>query len=124
MLNAVKTTKIYCRPSCSARPKPENVIRFATREAAERAGYRACKRCRPELGEQLRFATARTRLGTVLVATGDRGVRTVLLGASAAEVESEFRAEHPDAFIFDADATEMAGGVSMDGPDLRRLASG
>ena len=46
---AVKTTGVYCRPSCASRPaKRENVSFFATGEAAERAGYRACKRCRPE----------------------------------------------------------------------------
>jgi len=99
MFNAVKTTKIYCRPSCSARPKPENVTAYPTREAAEDAGFRACKRCRPDLGEELRFATARTPLGTVLVAASDGGVRTVLLGASASEAERELRDLHPCAFI-------------------------
>jgi AraC family transcriptional regulator, regulatory protein of adaptative response / methylated-DNA-[protein]-cysteine methyltransferase len=99
MLNAVKTTKIYCRPSCSGRPKPENVTTYPTRETAEAAGYRACKRCRPDLGEELRFATARTSLGTVLVAAGDDGVRTVLMGASAAEAKRALRDLHPGAFI-------------------------
>ena len=43
---AIKTTGIYCRPSCRSRtPKPENVEYFDTREHAEQAGYRACKRC-------------------------------------------------------------------------------
>lgn len=99
MFNAVRTTKIYCRPSCSARPKPENVTSYPSREAAERDGYRACKRCRPDLGEELRFATARTPLGTVLVAAGSEGVRTVLLGASATDAERELRELHADAFI-------------------------
>lgn len=46
---AVSTTGIYCRPSCaSRRPKPENVDFFEAAEAAERAGYRACRRCRPD----------------------------------------------------------------------------
>ncbi|MDP9235962.1 MAG: bifunctional DNA-binding transcriptional regulator/O6-methylguanine-DNA methyltransferase Ada [Chloroflexota bacterium] len=45
---AVRTTKIYCRPTCRARlPKRENVSFFDTPDAAERAGYRACKRCHP-----------------------------------------------------------------------------
>ena len=45
---AVSTTGIYCRPSCPARrPRPENVSFFANPAAAERAGYRACLRCRP-----------------------------------------------------------------------------
>jgi AraC family transcriptional regulator, regulatory protein of adaptative response / methylated-DNA-[protein]-cysteine methyltransferase len=45
---AVRTTGIYCRPSCpSRRPNRDNVEFFALPEAAEQAGYRACQRCRP-----------------------------------------------------------------------------
>ncbi len=44
----VKTTQIFCRPSCPARkPKPENVEFFFTPKEALFTGYRACKRCRP-----------------------------------------------------------------------------
>jgi AraC family transcriptional regulator, regulatory protein of adaptative response / methylated-DNA-[protein]-cysteine methyltransferase len=44
----VKTTGIFCRPSCTARkPRPENVEFFATPREAMFSGYRACKRCRP-----------------------------------------------------------------------------
>jgi AraC family transcriptional regulator, regulatory protein of adaptative response / methylated-DNA-[protein]-cysteine methyltransferase len=46
---AVLSTGIYCRPSCaSKRPRRENVVFFRAREAAERAGFRPCKRCKPE----------------------------------------------------------------------------
>ena len=46
---AVSTTGIYCRPSCPARrPRRENVSFFADPAAAERAGFRACRRCRPK----------------------------------------------------------------------------
>ncbi|MDT0327976.1 AlkA N-terminal domain-containing protein [Nocardiopsis lambiniae] len=46
---AVRTTGIYCRPSCPARtPKRENVVFHPTAAAAQEAGFRACKRCRPE----------------------------------------------------------------------------
>src|ERR671920_51530 len=46
---AVSTTGIYCRPSCPARrPRPENVSFFADPATAERAGFRACRRCRPK----------------------------------------------------------------------------
>ncbi len=46
---SVKTTGIYCRPSCSARtPRPENVRFFLTSAEAEQAGFRPCKRCTPE----------------------------------------------------------------------------
>src|SRR2546430_615589 len=46
---AVSTTGVYCRPSCPARrPRRENVMFFVRPEEAERAGYRACLRCRPK----------------------------------------------------------------------------
>ncbi|MFC7878394.1 bifunctional transcriptional activator/DNA repair enzyme AdaA, partial [Isoptericola sp. NPDC057391] len=46
---AVRSTGIYCRPSCPARtPKPQNVTFYLTSAAAHEAGYRACKRCLPE----------------------------------------------------------------------------
>jgi AraC family transcriptional regulator of adaptative response/methylated-DNA-[protein]-cysteine methyltransferase len=46
---AVSTTGIYCRPSCPARrPRCENVSFFADPATAERAGFRACRRCRPK----------------------------------------------------------------------------
>ena len=44
---AVRTTRIYCRPSCPARPLRKNVSFFASCDEAEAAGYRACKRCHP-----------------------------------------------------------------------------
>jgi AraC family transcriptional regulator, regulatory protein of adaptative response / methylated-DNA-[protein]-cysteine methyltransferase len=46
---SVRTTGVYCRPSCGSRlPRPENVRFHATREEAEQAGFRPCKRCRPD----------------------------------------------------------------------------
>lgn len=46
---AVSSTHIYCRPSCPARtPGRENVAFYPTPAAAQRAGFRACKRCRPD----------------------------------------------------------------------------
>jgi AraC family transcriptional regulator of adaptative response/methylated-DNA-[protein]-cysteine methyltransferase len=46
---AVKSTGIYCRPSCPSRQaKPENVAFYATCADAERAGFRPCKRCTPD----------------------------------------------------------------------------
>jgi DNA-3-methyladenine glycosylase II len=45
----VKTTKIYCLPSCPARaPLPENIVYFETARQAEHNGFRACKRCFPD----------------------------------------------------------------------------
>jgi AraC family transcriptional regulator of adaptative response/methylated-DNA-[protein]-cysteine methyltransferase len=45
----VKTTGIFCRPSCPSTPNRENIEFFPTIAAAAGAGYRPCKRCRPEL---------------------------------------------------------------------------
>ncbi|MGI6879518.1 AlkA N-terminal domain-containing protein [Microbacterium sp. gxy059] len=48
-VTAVRTTGIYCRPSCPARtPLPANVSFYPTSAAAHEAGYRACRRCLPE----------------------------------------------------------------------------
>jgi AraC family transcriptional regulator of adaptative response / DNA-3-methyladenine glycosylase II len=46
---AVRTTGVYCRPSCPAvTPRRQNVSFYPSAAAAQRAGYRACKRCRPD----------------------------------------------------------------------------
>ncbi|HEX3715052.1 MAG TPA: AlkA N-terminal domain-containing protein [Trebonia sp.] len=46
---AVRTTGIYCRPSCPAlTPKRQNVVFYRTAAAAQQGGFRACKRCRPD----------------------------------------------------------------------------
>ncbi len=68
---AVLTTGVYCRPSCVARlPRPENVSFHETRESAEAAGYRPCKRCKP------REAPAAERRAAMM-----RGVRAHIEGA-------------------------------------------
>jgi AraC family transcriptional regulator, regulatory protein of adaptative response / methylated-DNA-[protein]-cysteine methyltransferase len=47
---AVRTTKIYCRPSCpSKRPRRDRVVYFQGPREAEIAGYRPCRRCRPQM---------------------------------------------------------------------------
>ncbi|MEU0067662.1 Ada metal-binding domain-containing protein, partial [Streptomyces albidoflavus] len=46
---AVLTTGIYCRPSCPAvPPKPANMVFHPSAAACQQAGFRACKRCRPD----------------------------------------------------------------------------
>src|SRR5260370_19292296 len=48
---AVRTTGVYCRPGCaSRRPLRAHVAFFETNTAAEAAGFRPCKRCRPHEG--------------------------------------------------------------------------
>lgn len=70
---AVLTTGIYCRPSCPSRPpRPENVRFFEDPASAEAAGYRACKRCRPNGFDAQRAAVirvARVLLGSSEVPT-------------------------------------------------------
>ena len=60
---SVETTGVYCRPACAARlARRENVRFHSTGEAAERAGFRPCKRCRPNepaLAEQRSAAVAK-----------------------------------------------------------------
>jgi AraC family transcriptional regulator of adaptative response/methylated-DNA-[protein]-cysteine methyltransferase len=60
---SVKTTGVYCRPSCSSRrPRRDNVVFHLTCADAEQAGFRACRRCRPgspALAEQHNAAVAR-----------------------------------------------------------------
>jgi AraC family transcriptional regulator of adaptative response/methylated-DNA-[protein]-cysteine methyltransferase len=60
---AVSTTGVYCRPSCAARlANRPNVAFYDDADAAERAGFRACKRCRPrgqDDRERMRAAIAR-----------------------------------------------------------------
>jgi AraC family transcriptional regulator of adaptative response/methylated-DNA-[protein]-cysteine methyltransferase len=112
---AVKSTKIYCKPSCaSRRPMRKQVSFFPSPALAEAAGYRACKRCEPErteakadpqagaiaaVTEYLRDhadSEARTRLADVAKATGVgrltilRGFKRVL-GVSPGEYAKEAR---------------------------------
>src|SRR5580765_1475632 len=60
IVGAVKTTGIYCKPSCPARrPKREHVEFFETGEEALAAGYRPCLRCKPDEIGRDREAVAR-----------------------------------------------------------------
>jgi len=45
---AVRTTGIYCRPVCPARPLRKNIVFHDTAAGAVAAGFRACKRCKPD----------------------------------------------------------------------------
>jgi AraC family transcriptional regulator of adaptative response/methylated-DNA-[protein]-cysteine methyltransferase len=113
---AVKSTGIYCRPSCpSRRPARQNVRFFPSAAAAEQAGFRACKRCQPELATPrpdpqadliaratdylAQHATERTRLADLARVTGVgrltllRGFRRVL-GVSPGEFARAQRVAH------------------------------
>jgi AraC family transcriptional regulator, regulatory protein of adaptative response / DNA-3-methyladenine glycosylase II len=101
-VTAVRTTGIYCRPSCPAlTPRAENVEFHPSAAAAQRAGFRACKRCRPDASpgspvwDHRGDVTARAvRLiadGLVDRAGVDGLART--LGYSARQLERHLRAE-------------------------------
>jgi AraC family transcriptional regulator of adaptative response/methylated-DNA-[protein]-cysteine methyltransferase len=69
---AVRSTKIYCRPSCPARtPKREHVTFFPTPERAREAGYRACRRCHPDALTAAEVALARQVGGLIDAARPD-----------------------------------------------------
>lgn len=79
---AVTTTGVFCKPSCAARlPRRENVRFFASGSAAERAGFRACKRCKP-----LDAADARQELIAKVCALIEASEERLSLETLAAEV--------------------------------------
>jgi AraC family transcriptional regulator of adaptative response/methylated-DNA-[protein]-cysteine methyltransferase len=72
---AVRTTGIYCRPSCRARkPLPRNVTFLADPAAAREAGYRACLRCHPDEATTVVTRTISTPIGPMTLGTTDRAV--------------------------------------------------
>jgi AraC family transcriptional regulator of adaptative response/methylated-DNA-[protein]-cysteine methyltransferase len=88
----VTSTGIYCRPSCAARrPRRENVRFFRAVDDAERAGFRACRRCRP--GEQT--TTLAQRVKALVDDAVEDGITLAELarrsGASAAHLQREFK---------------------------------
>lgn len=82
---SVATTGVYCRPSCAARrPKRENVRFHATRADAEAAGFRPCKRCKPDAPALHERQTAKIAQACRLIETAETVPK---LSALAAAVE-------------------------------------
>jgi AraC family transcriptional regulator of adaptative response/methylated-DNA-[protein]-cysteine methyltransferase len=72
---AVRTTGIFCRPSCRVRkPLPKNVEYLPDPEAAKAAGYRACLRCQPENGATVALQTIETPVGRMLAGATDDAI--------------------------------------------------
>src|SRR5277367_6435080 len=91
---AVRTTGIYCRPSCpSRRPLRASVEFFATGELARAAGYRACKRCQPgsEHPQQKLVARACNYIDRNLDTTVTLEALSTLLGLSSFHAQRLFR---------------------------------
>ncbi|MFR9796822.1 AlkA N-terminal domain-containing protein [Streptomyces sp. MS06] len=99
---AVRTTGIYCRPSCPAvTPKRSNVLFFATAAAAQGSGFRACRRCRPDAVPGSADHNARADVvGRAVRLIGDGvvdregvGGLAARLGYSARQVQRQLTAE-------------------------------
>jgi len=88
-VGAVKTTGIYCKPSCPARrPKRENVLFFADGAAARAAGFRACLRCTPDEVGRDRDAVRRA---SALMEAADEPLRLDELAAAVGYAPHHFQ---------------------------------
>ncbi|KAK9774582.1 putative HTH araC/xylS-type domain-containing protein [Seiridium cardinale] len=86
---AVRTTKIYCRPVCKARlARRANISFYPTAQDAEKAGYRACKRCRPEVAGPMPEERAVRRIRSV--------VERELAGSTKADKSEDKKAIAPN----------------------------
>ena len=93
---AVRTTGVYCRPSCGARlARRANVEFFAGPADAERAGFRACKRCRPNESktEHVDAITRACRLIENADGTPDVGRLAAAAGMSASHFHRQFKSQ-------------------------------
>ena len=88
LVGGVKTTGIYCRPVCPAKPRRENVEFFATAHLAERAGYRPCLRCRPEAAPQSPAWAGKSALVQYFIARRLHGQSVLVLRSRCHEHES------------------------------------
>ena len=88
---SVRSTGIYCRPSCAARrPKPENVAFHRTCEEAERAGFRPCKRCRPNEASQRERDAAAIARACRLIAEAETPLTLTALAEAAGMSQFHF----------------------------------
>ncbi len=94
---SVRTTGVYCKPSCAARPALRENVRFhASCAAAERAGFRACKRCRPnEKPTAIRFAMRDSALGPVAIAASEKGVCAIVFGDGTEALTRDLQTRFP-----------------------------
>ncbi len=89
VIGAVRTTGIYCKPSCPARrPRRENVEFFADAAAARAAGYRACLRCKPDEVGRDRAAVAKA---AALIAAAETAPNLAELAAAVGYAEHHFQ---------------------------------
>lgn len=107
---AVRTTGIFCRPSCRARkPLPANVVFLADAADARTAGYRACLRCHPETGTPVATREIETPVGPMTLGATEHAVvlvdftRRPMMAAQLAAVRRRIGPLHAgDAPLLDA----------------------
>jgi AraC family transcriptional regulator of adaptative response/methylated-DNA-[protein]-cysteine methyltransferase len=94
---AVRSTGIYCKPSCPARrPRRRQVVFYPVPEAAERCGYRPCRRCRPDQADGADPRVALVRRACRLIETHADGTPTLAalgsqLGLSPGHLQRTFK---------------------------------
>lgn len=89
---AVRSTGVYCRPSCpSRRPGRRQVVFFGRAEAAERAGFRPCRRCRPREGARDPAVALVGRVCGAIAEGGDPAALAAEAGMSARRLQRIFR---------------------------------
>jgi AraC family transcriptional regulator of adaptative response/methylated-DNA-[protein]-cysteine methyltransferase len=129
---SVRTTGVYCRPSCKGRPALRKNVGFhASCAEAEQAGFRACKRCKPDMptasreaDATLRYALGKCSLGSVLVAVSKKGICAILLGDDPQLLEDDLHGRFPRRPIVAGDgemeklAARVAGFVEAPAADL------
>ena len=83
-LYSVATTGVYCHPSCAARPaRRENIAFHPDRAHAERAGFRPCKRCRPDLPPRAERDAATVAAACRIIEAAEEAPRLSHLAAAA-----------------------------------------
>ena len=88
---SVKTTGVYCRPGCASRqPLRKNVAFYATNAEAEAAGFRPCKRCRPNEGSQAERHIAAVERACALIRKSDSLPSLDALASAAGQGKPEY----------------------------------
>ncbi len=97
----VRTTRIYCRPTCPARPNPGNIVIFRSHSEAEKSGYRPCLRCRPDVAPGSKFLAGTvntvTRALRLIQNAGENELSVDVLASSLGVTDRHLRrlfAEH------------------------------
>lgn len=121
---SVNTSGVYCLPSCKSRPaKPEHVAFHRSGKEARKAGFRPCKRCKPDQFEQqtgkyamkevIQYTTRESSLGLTLVAVSSKGICAVLIDDSPDDLVADLKIRFPQYFIKRNDVAiqEMAEAV-------------